>query len=105
MNTFKFAGLEFRPDYPSGDACSLTTFDTTTVERLQDALLEVVDMWPFCSDEWILNGYDEDANLITLKLYPSDEYFCSPLSIDYKGEVKKIDNVFAYNEVRKKYYV
>ena len=59
-------------------------------------------MWPFCCDEWILSAYDEDANLITLKLYPGDEYFIDEYFIDYKGLVKKIDNVFAYNEVRKK---
>ena len=105
MITKTFAGISFREDFNVGDAISFTTYDDVTIEQLEQALLEVVDAYPFGTDEWILNAYDADNNDICLKLYASDEYFCNYLSIESDGVVKRVDNTFAYNEVRKKHYV
>lgn len=106
MKTKTFAGLEFFRDYSFvGDVIAFTSFANTTVEKLQDALLEVVDMYPFGPAVWVLSAYDEDDKPISVTLTESDDYFFESLVIERDLEEETIYNLSAYNEVRKKHYV
>ena len=103
MITKTLSGLVFQRDYDyHGDVIALKTSTKTTLEKLQDALLELLVLYPFGPQVWILSAYDEEDNKISVEFNDIDGYFTEYLLIKCDLQVTRIDDVSRYNEVRKK---